>query len=49
MMEKNMLEIVKYMRYMDDGRLFMAPLMRGWRWNRGELLFTKRWAEEDKE
>ena len=32
---------------MDDIRCFMPPIKHGWRWSKGELLYCKRWAEED--
>ena len=34
---------------MDDGRVFLAPIKPGWRWINGELQFTQRWKEEDKD
>ena len=36
-----------YMRYMDDGRKFLQPIRRGWRWLDGKLMFSKRWELED--
>ena len=38
-----------YVRYMDDGRIFLHPLKRGWRWEKNELVFCKRWEEEDRD
>ena len=35
-----------YMRYMDDGRMILPSIKAGWRWVKGELLFTKVWEEE---
>ena len=46
-MSRNRIYIEKYMRYMDDGRLFIAPIKRGWRWIQGELQYMKRWSGED--
>ena len=37
------------MRYMDDGRAFLFAIKAGWRWTKGELVFCKRWQEEDKD
>ena len=34
-------------RYVDDGRLVLFPIRRGWRWHRGGLWFCKEWEEED--
>ena len=42
MMSRNRIYIQKYVRYMDGGRLFMAPIKRGWRWIQGELQYMKR-------
>ena len=39
--------IVLYMRYMDDGRKFLQPIRRGWRWMNGALMYTLRWDMED--
>ena len=41
--------VKEYVRYMDDGRTFLTPLRNGWRWTEGELLFSKKWREEDKD
>ena len=35
------------MRYMDDGRTFLAPFRPGWRWVDGDLLYCIRWEQED--
>ena len=32
---------------MDDGRVVMAAVKRGWRWCNGDLWFSKVWEEED--
>ena len=37
------------MRYMDDGRAFLFPIKSGWRWCMGDLVFCKRWEQEDRE
>ena len=34
-------------RYMDDGRLFLPPIRRGWRWSQGKVQFCKKWELED--
>ena len=36
-------------RYMDDGRIFLPPIKRGWRWEEGRIQYCKRWEEEDRE
>ena len=36
-----------YMRYMDDGRKFLQPLRRGWRWEEGTHVYSRRWELED--
>ena len=36
-----------YGRYMDDGRSFMQPVKRGWKWQGGELLFSRGWELEE--
>ena len=35
------------MRYMDDGRAFLAAIKAGWRWSDGDLRYCKRWEIED--
>ena len=37
-----------YMRYMDDGRKFLHPIRYGWRWMGDTMVYTKRWALEDR-
>ena len=41
----NKLKVVIWlaMRYMDDGRSFLAPSRPGWRWHEEDLVFCKRW------
>ena len=34
-------------RYMDDGRVFLPPIRHGWRMVGGDLLYCRRWAQED--
>ena len=34
---------------MDDGRSFMQPVKRGWKWQGGELLFSRGWELEEME
>ena len=41
------LVIALYMRYMDDGRKFLHPIKRGWRWIDNTLQYTLRWEMED--
>ena len=48
MVDRLKLEIEEYLRYMDDGRIFMHQIKRGWRWWRGELVWKQEWEEEDK-
>ena len=38
-----------YFRYMDDGRIFLHPVKRGWRWEDGDLKYREEWKEEDKD
>ena len=47
MMEERRVKLWRYMRYMDDARVFMPPIRRGWRWVGGELIFKKTWEKED--
>ena len=47
LMEDNKIKINSYMRYMDDGRAFLAALKPGWRWIGGGLRFKKSWRQED--
>ena len=37
----------QYMRYMDDGRKFLQPVRRGWRWENGKLNYCIKWERED--
>ena len=41
------LELELYTRYMDDGRIFLHPVRRGWRWVDGKMIFCLRWEQED--
>ena len=41
------LQVELYVRYMDDGRVLLYPLKRGWRWESGRLVHCLRWEEED--
>ena len=43
------LRIKLYIRYMDDGRLFLHTVKRGWRWRMGELVYCKKWEMEDQD
>ena len=36
-----------YMRYMDDGRKILHPVLKGWRWINNSLVFCMRWKLED--
>ena len=36
-----------YMRYMDDGRKFLHPIRKGWRWEGGSLQYSRGWEVED--
>ena len=48
-MVKNRISIEDYLRYMDDGRVFLYPLRPGWRWHGGGLRYKESWRMEDKE
>ena len=41
------LKLSLYMRYMDDGRIFLHQIQRGWKWRMGQLVFCRRWQLED--
>ena len=47
MMAKNRISLEEYLRYMDDGRVFIYPIRQGWRWTGGGLKFKEDWREED--
>ena len=49
LVEEARLQIKLYMRYMDDGRKFLHPLKKGWRWEGGTLVYCLRWEIEDKD
>ena len=34
-------------RYMDDGRLILPPIKKGWRWEDDKIQFCRRWEKED--
>ena len=34
-------------RFVDDARNFLYPLRPGWRWEQGELWFSREWEQED--
>ena len=44
---KSGLELKLYMRYMDDGRKFMHPVKKGWRWVGEKLQYSLGWESED--
>ena len=46
-MEGAGVKIDLYSRYMDDGRAFLQPIKRGWRWRGEGLVFSKVWEKED--
>ena len=48
-MVRNRTTIEDYLRYMDDGRVFLNPLRPGWRWHGGGLRYKESWRLEDKE
>ena len=41
------LQMILYIRYMDDGRKLMHPIKRGWRLVEGKLQYCKLWEEEN--
>ena len=45
--EESGLQIDLYMRYMDDGRIVLYPIKRGWRWINSGLVYCKKWEVED--
>ena len=48
LMVKNRISIEEYLRYMDDGRVFIHPIRPGWRWIQGDgLRYKERWRGED--
>ena len=47
MMKEWKVDLREYVRYMDDGRVFMSCIQRGWRWEGGELVWMKEWECED--
>ena len=47
LVEKEGIELTLYMRYMDDGRKLLQPIRKGWRWEEGSLMYSRRWEEED--
>ena len=48
LMEKNRIRIEEYLRYMDDGRVFIYPIRPGWRWVQGVgLRYKEGWRMED--
>ena len=49
LMDRWGVKIEEYLRYMDDGRVFLHPLKKGWRWEGDELCWKKEWEEEDKD
>ena len=36
-------------RYVDDTRVALPPIMEGWRWIDGALKYTRRWELEDRQ
>ena len=42
-------KIDHYMIYMDDGRIILYPLKRGWKWIDTNLVYCKKWELEDEQ
>ena len=38
-----------YARYIDDGRSFLYPIRKGWRWVEGGMQYSKKWQCEDED
>ena len=47
LMDKVGVKVSEYFRYMDDGRVCLPAIKKGWRWVEGELCWTKDWEDED--
>ena len=47
MMIHNKISLVEYLRYMDDGRIFLHPIRAGWRWIGGGMKYKEEWRRED--
>ena len=47
MMASNRISLEEYLRYMDDGRIFLYPIKKGWRWSAGSLKYMEEWRLED--
>ena len=41
------IELIDFLRYVDDARTFLRPLLEGWRWDGNMFKFTEDWFEED--
>ena len=48
MMEKEGITIITGIRYMDDIRIFLPAIRKGWRWREGRVVFSKVWEREDR-
>ena len=46
-MKESNLEVEDDGRFVDDARVFIYPLRAGWRWEQGELWFSKEWEQHD--
>ena len=44
---KKNVELEELVRYMDDGRTFLHPINKGWRWTKDSITYKKEWEEED--
>ena len=40
-LRKGNIEGEDYFRYMDDGRIFLHPIKKGWRWEGGDLKYRE--------
>ena len=49
LVEEGGINLKLYMRYMDDGRKFLQPIKRGWRWEAGSMVYRLQWELEDEE
>ena len=47
LLEREQISVDEFFRYVDDVRVFLAPLCEGWRWNGTCFEFSETWKAED--
>ena len=47
LLDKEGISLIDFLRYVDDARSFLQPLLEGWRWDGKSFKFSEDWYTED--